>query len=110
MDWKSYGEVLQASSRIMEDIAYHVTSFSKTKVIHLPILVAENVEDSKYVLIGLHSDMMPDPRNCRSASRAIMSWLDNPEWLRVSSNVLLYIQSYETSGAGAYREIIINTR
>lgn len=49
VDWTSYGEVLQASSRIMENIAYNVTTLSKTKAIHLPILVAENVEDSKYV-------------------------------------------------------------
>jgi hypothetical protein len=38
----------------------------------------------------------------RSASRAISSWLDDPVWLRVSSNVLVYIQSYEASGVGAY--------
>jgi hypothetical protein len=33
----------------MDNIAYHVTTLSKTKVIHLPIFAAENVEDSKYV-------------------------------------------------------------
>jgi hypothetical protein len=49
VDWTSYGEVLQASSRIMDSIAYHVTTLSKTGVMHLPILVAENIEDSKYV-------------------------------------------------------------
>ena len=38
----------------------------------------------------------------RSASRAIASWLDDPVWLRVSSNVLIYIQSYEASGVGVY--------
>lgn len=47
VDWTSYGEVLQTSSRIMDSIAYHVTTLSKTKVMHLPIFVAENVEDSK---------------------------------------------------------------
>jgi len=50
VDWISYGEVLQASSRIMDGISYHVTTLSKTKAIHLPIFVAENVQDSKYIL------------------------------------------------------------
>lgn len=50
VDWTSYGEVLQASSRVMDSIAYHVTTLSKTKAIRLPILVAENVQDSKYIL------------------------------------------------------------
>lgn len=50
VDWVSYGDVLQASSRIMDSIAYHVTALSNTKMIHLPILVAENVQDCKYVL------------------------------------------------------------
>ena len=50
VDWTSYGEVLQASSRIMDSIACRVTTLSKTEVIHLPILVAENVQDSKCVL------------------------------------------------------------
>ena len=50
VDWTSYGEVLQASSRVMDSIAYHVTTLSKTKTVQLPILVAENIEDSKYVL------------------------------------------------------------
>jgi len=81
VDWISYGEVLQASSRIMDSIAYHVTTLSKTKAIRLPTLVAENIQDS------------------RSVSRAIASWLDDPAWMRVSSSVLVYVQSYETSGA-----------
>jgi hypothetical protein len=50
VDWVSYGEVLQASSRIMDSIAHHVTTLSKTKVIRLPILVAENIQGSKYVM------------------------------------------------------------
>ena len=49
VDWASYGEVLQASSRIMDSIANHVTTLKKTKAIRLPILVAENVRDRKYV-------------------------------------------------------------
>ena len=49
VDWTSYGEVLQASSRIMDSIAYHVTTLSKTEVMHLPVFVAENIEDSRYV-------------------------------------------------------------
>jgi len=52
VDWVSYGEVLQASSRIMDSISYHVTILSKTKAIHLPILVAENVQDSRYILLA----------------------------------------------------------
>ena len=40
--------------------------------------------------------------NFRSALTAIASWLDDPAWMRVSSNVLIYVQSYETSGAGVY--------
>lgn len=43
-------------------------------------------------------------RNSRSALRAIASWLGDPAWLRVSSNVLVDIQSYETSGAGMYND------
>ena len=41
--------MLQASSRIMDSIAYRVTTFSKPEAIHLPVVVAENVQDSKYV-------------------------------------------------------------
>jgi hypothetical protein len=44
----------------MDSIAYHVTTLSKTKVIHLPILVAENIQDSKYVLWVLRSNVVPD--------------------------------------------------
>lgn len=80
VDWVSYGEVLQASSKIMDNIAYHVTTLSGTKAIHLPILVTEHVQD------------------CKSALKAITSWLDDPTWMRVSSTVLIYVQSYEASG------------
>lgn len=104
MDWTSYGEVLQASSRIMDNIAYHVTTLSKTKVIHLPILVAENVEDSKYVPWDYVPIRHLTSRNFRTVSRAIGSWLEDPAWLRVSSNVLVYIQSYEASGVGVYND------
>jgi len=48
VDWASYGEVLQASSRIMDIIAYRVTTLSKTEVIRLPTVVAESIQDSKY--------------------------------------------------------------
>lgn len=104
VDWISYGEVLQASSRIMDNIAYHVTALSKTKAIRLPILVAENVEDSKQVLSPHVLIRYLTSHDFRSASRAIASWLDDPAWMRVSSNVLIYIQSYETSGAGVYND------
>jgi len=50
VDWTSYGEVLQASSRIMDTIAYRITTLSKTEAIHLPIVVAESIQDSKCVL------------------------------------------------------------
>ena len=50
VDWTSYGEVLQASSRIMDSIANHVTTLKKTKEMHLPAFAAENVRDFKYVL------------------------------------------------------------
>jgi len=40
--------------------------------------------------------------NFRSALRAITSWLDDPAWMRVSSSVLIHIQSYETSETGVY--------
>jgi len=81
VDWASYTEVLQASSRIMDSIANKVTDIIKARTVHLPELVAENVRDSK------------------SALRAIISWLDNPGWMRVSGTVLINLQSYETSGA-----------
>jgi len=96
--------VLQASSRIMDNIAYHVTTLSKTQVIHLPILAAENVEDSKYVPRDCILIRHLTSRNFRSASKAIASWLGYPAWLRVSSNVLVYIQSYEASGVGVYND------
>jgi len=47
VDWTSYGEVLQASSRIMDTIAYRVTTLSKTEAVRLPTVVAESVQDSK---------------------------------------------------------------
>jgi hypothetical protein len=102
VDWISYGEVLQASSRIMDNIARHVTVVSKTKAIHLPILVAENVQDYKWVLWDCI--LMRHLTFCgfRSVLRVITLWLDDPAWMRVSNNVLMYIQSYGTSGAGVY--------
>jgi len=102
VDWVSYGEVLQTSSRIMDNIAYHVTTLSKTRVIHLPILVSEDVQDSKYVPWACILMWYMTSRNPRSASKAIMSWLGDPAWMRVSSNVLTHIQSHETSGVGVY--------
>lgn len=50
VDWASYTEVLQASSRIMDSIANKVTNIIKARAVHLPELVAENVRDSKCVL------------------------------------------------------------
>lgn len=52
VDWASYGEVLQASSRIMNSISNDVTTLIKTKAIHIPAFVAENARDRKYVLEG----------------------------------------------------------
>ena len=61
VDWVSYGEVLQASSRIMDNIAYHVTTLSGAKAMHLPILVPEHVQDCKYVVyMGPRSAVTPD--------------------------------------------------
>lgn len=59
VDWVSYGEVLQASSRIMDAIAYRVTTLSKAKAIHLPILVSKSVQDSEYAM-SLRFNMRPD--------------------------------------------------
>lgn len=104
VDWTSYSEVLQVSSRIMDTIAYRVTTLSRTEVVRLPIVVAEGVQDSKYVLQTRVSMSRLTSCNFRSTLRAISSWLDDPAWMRVSSNVLIDVQSYETSGAGVYND------
>lgn len=44
----------------------------------------------------------PSSHGFRSALNAITSWLDDPAWMRVSSTVLIHVQSYETSEVGVY--------
>jgi hypothetical protein len=51
---------------------------------------------------GLHSGVHLTSHNFRSTLRAVTSWLDDPAWMRVSSTLLIYVQSSETSGAGTY--------
>jgi hypothetical protein len=61
VEWASYGEVLQASSRIMGSITHHVTALFKTKAIRLPLFMTGNVQDRKYVLFTCFLEQQRQP-------------------------------------------------